>query len=183
MIDEVIEKDNDHSDDENDHKLKSEDIIELEKRAIQDLEKKVKELESELLRKHADLENTRRRFEKEKADALQYGAFKFAKDLLKIADGLEMALDTLEKTEDIKGVIDGIKMVHSELNNFFKQNNITKIDALHSEFDPEYHQAVSEVEDTEDKHPENTVLQVMQKGYTMHERLLRPAMVGVKKKK
>ncbi|USO02343.1 MAG: nucleotide exchange factor GrpE [Alphaproteobacteria bacterium] len=154
---------------------------EVEVDPIEELQEKVKALESEVLRGRADLENTRKRFEKERVDAAQFGAFRFAKDLLKVIDGLEMALQSIEKTQDVKSTVDGIKMIHQEFDKILNAHGVKKVDSLHHELDPNVHEVVTEIEDETSEHPSQTVVRVMQEGYKMHERLLRPAMVGVKK--
>ena len=147
---------------------------------VEDLKSQIQSLKDEVLRGKADLENFRKRAEKDKSDAMQFAAFRFAKDLLKVVDGLDMALSSIEKSNDIQNVVKGIKVVHQEFEKVLSQHGIQKVDALHHQFDPSFHEVVIELED-DSKHPENTVLQVMQEGYKMHERLLRPATVGVKK--
>lgn len=148
---------------------------------INDLQAQIQELKNEVLRGKADIENLRKRSEKERLEASQFGAFRFAKDLLKIVDGLDMAMTSLEQNNDVENVIKGIKMVHQEFDRLLVQHGIQKIDAIHHKFNPDYHEVVTELEDSESEHPEQTIVQVMQQGYKMYDRLLRPAMVGVKK--
>ena len=146
-----------------------------------ELKARIQELEQDVLRGKADFENARKRFEKERLEASQYGAFRFAKDLLKVVDGLDMALKSVEKTQDVKSIIEGIKMIHKEFDIILERHGIEKVDALHHQLDPNIHEVVIEVEDMDSDHPAQTVVQVMQAGYKMHDRLLRPAMVSVKK--
>ena len=152
----------------------------LEKSKEDELLEQIKTLRNEVLLAKADVENIRKRSEKERTEASQFGAFRFAKDLLKVVDGLDMALTNIEKSSDQTAILQGIKMVHQEFERLLSQHGIKKVDALHHAFDPAVHEAVSEI-DHDSSHPSQTVVQVIQEGYMMQEKLLRPAMVSIKK--
>lgn len=171
---EELEKEKQHSD--------SEDISNATR--ISELEKTVADLKDQLLRSLADIENTRKRAAKEKEDALKYGITNFARELLAVSDTFERALSALNQktlSEDMKAFVDGIVMTQNQLINIFQKFGIQAIETEGKSFDSSYHQAVFEVED-DDKEP-GTIAQVIQKGYMLEDRLLRPAMVGVVKKK
>jgi len=145
-------------------------------------EDEINDLRDKLLRAVAETENVRRRSEKEKADAANYAVTNFARDMLAIGDNLSRALESMPEDadipENIKVLIDGVKMTDRELHNIFERHGISKIDPKGEAFDHNHHQAMFEAE-TED--PNGTVIQVMQIGYKIKDRLLRPAMVGVSK--
>ena len=152
----------------------------------EELELKVAELKDQLLRAVADSENIRKRSEREKEQTRKFGIANFAKDLLSIADNLGRALDAAPKNEDIKddaikNFVIGIQMTEQELQKAFDNNNIRKIDPIGEKFDYNFHQAMFEVEET-DQEP-GVVVQVLQPGYAIDDRILRPAMVGVSKAK
>ena len=152
----------------------------------EELELKISELKDQLLRAVADSENIRKRSEREKEQTRKFGIANFAKDLLSIADNLGRALDAAPKNEDIKddaikNFVIGIQMTEQELQKAFDNNNIRKIDPIGEKFDYNFHQAMFEVEET-DKEP-GVVVQVLQPGYAIDDRILRPAMVGVSKAK
>ena len=130
------------------------------------------------------MENLRKRFDKEKIDSIKYGSVNFARDILSPGDNLERALSAINKEEEhpqsIKNLIDGLLMVKKELSSALEKNGITKIDNLKKKFNPNLHQAMMEIENNE--LDEGIVVQEIQTGYMMHDRLLRPAMVGVSKK-
>ena len=130
------------------------------------------------------MENLRKRFEREKIDSIKYGSVNFARDILSPGDNLERALSAINKEEDhsqsIKNLIEGLMMVKKELVTVLEKNGIIKIDTLNKKFDPNLHQAMMEVENSDLE--EGTIVQEIQTGYLMHDRLLRPAMVGVSKK-
>ena len=152
----------------------------------EELELKISELKDQLLRAVADSENIRKRSEREKEQTRKFGIANFAKDLLSIADNLGRALDAAPKNEDIKddaikNIVIGIQMTEQELQKAFDNNNIRKIDPIGEKFDYNFHQAMFEVEET-DKEP-GVVVQVLQPGYAIDDRILRPAMVGVSKAK
>ena len=145
-------------------------------------EDEINDLRDKLLRAVAETENVRRRSEKEKADAANYAVTNFARDMLAIGDNLSRALECvpedMENPDNIKTLIEGVKMTERELSNIFERHGINKIDPKGKAFDHNHHQAMFEAP-TED--PDGTVIQVMQVGYKIKDRLLRPAMVGVSK--
>ena len=151
-------------------------------KSLDELEAKISELKDQLLRTVADSENLRKRLEREKEQTRKFGIANFAKDLLSIADNLGRALDAAPNKEDvedkaIENLVLGIQMTEQELQKAFDNNNIRKIDPLGEKFDYNYHQAMFEVEET-DEDP-GIVVQVLQAGYAIDDRILRPAMVGV----
>ena len=156
---------------------------------IKDLspEDKVKELEDKLARAYAEIENQRRRFEKEKDDAFDYGGFSLAKETLNLIDNLErskFALENDEKLKDsetLKKAIDHLNIIQKDMLSILKKNNIEEIKSIDEKLDPNLHQAMLEIED--DSKEAGTVVQEIQKGFMMKERLLRPALVAVSKKK
>ena len=150
-------------------------------------EEKIKELEDKLARTFAEMENQRRRFEKEKDDAFDYGGFTFAKEALNLIDNLERSKLILESDEVLKGTealkktLEHLEIINKDLISIFTKNNIKPIDCLNKKLDPNLHQAMMEIEDDE-KEP-GTIIQEVQKGFMIKERLLRPSLVGVSKKK
>ena len=153
----------------------------------QTIEEKLKIVEDKLLRNLAEMENQRRRFEKEKQEAFEFGGFNFAKESLSLLDNIDRATDsfksdeTLKKNKDLDKIIEGIEIVKKDLISIFKKNGIDAIECINKKFDPNFHQAMLEIEDNT-KEP-GTVVQEIQKGYMMKERLLRPSLVGVTKKR
>lgn len=148
------------------------------------LTKENAELKERLFRALADLENDRKRFEREREDGLKFAITVFARDLLPVADNLSRALesvseDALKDNEGLKTLHEGVSMTESELSKVFEKNKVVVISPEGEKFDHNEHQAMFEVKDTDAE--EGTVVQVMQKGYKLNERLLRPAMVGVAK--
>ena len=149
-------------------------------------EEKIKELEDKLARTFAEMENQRRRFEKEKEDAFEYGGFAFAKEALNLLDNLERSKqtlendDTLKNTDALKKIIDHLDIVYKDLISIFSKNNIKPIESLNRKLDPNFHQAMIEIED--DQKEAGTIVQEIQKGFTIKDRLLRPSLVGVSKK-
>ena len=151
-------------------------------KSLDELEAKISELKDQLLRTVADSENLRKRLEREKEQTRKFGIANFAKDLLSIADNLGRALDAAPTKEDVEdqaleNLVLGIQMTEQELQKAFENNNVRKIDPLGEKFDYNFHQAMFEVEET-DKEP-GIVVQVLQPGYAIDDRILRPAMVGV----
>jgi molecular chaperone GrpE len=148
------------------------------------LKEEIKTLKEEKIRVLAEMENLRKRFEREKIDSIKYGSVNFARDVLSPGDNLERALSVIneeeEQSQSIKNLIEGLLMVKKELSTALEKNGITKIDSLDKKFDPNLHQAMMEIEN--DELDEGVVVQEIQTGYMMHDRLLRPAMVGVSKK-
>ncbi|WP_339632881.1 nucleotide exchange factor GrpE [uncultured Sneathiella sp.] len=149
--------------------------------AIKDAE--IAELKDKLLRAMADVENMRRRAEREKQDAHSYAVTKFARDILGVADNMRRAIESIpdesRANQDVKNVLPGIEMTESELLNTLEKHQIRKIDPKGEKFDPNLHQAMYEIEDPSVE--PGTILQVTQSGYVIADRLLRPAMVGVAK--
>ena len=145
--------------------------------------KKVKELEEKVLRTLAEMENQRRRFEKEREDAFEFGGFAFAKESLALIDNLERAKTSFtnnkkfKENRDSSKILEIFEILEKDLIAIFKRNNIEQIICLNKKFDPNFHQAMLEIDNTS-KEP-GTVVQEIQKGYTMKDRLLRPSMVGV----
>ena len=133
------------------------------------------------------MENQRRRYEKERKEAFEFGGFHFAKESLALLDNIDRAINSfkndtsLKDNKDLNKIIDGIEVVKKDLVSIFKKNGIEPIDCLNKQFDPNFHQAMSEVED--DKVEPGTILQEIQAGYLLGERLLRPSLVSVSKKK
>ncbi len=149
-------------------------------------EDKLKELEDKLVRVYAEMENQRRRYEKEKDDAFEYGGFSFAKESLNLLDNLDRSKTSLENdeklkdTESLKKIFDHLNIIKKDMISIFKKNNIEQIETKNKKLDPNFHQAMLEIED-DDKEP-GTIVQEVQTGYMMKDRLLRPALVAVSKK-
>ena len=168
---------------------KDTDVV-IEKDKIQDERnkeesngKKVKELEEKILRTLAEMENQRRRFEKEREEAFEFGGFAFAKESLALIDNLERARTSFtnnknfKENKDFSKILETFEILEKDLISIFKRNNIEQIICKNKKFDPNFHQAMLEIDDTS-KEP-GTVVQEIQKGYTMKDRLLRPSLVGV----
>ena len=183
--DDDIEKNSINANQENNHSKENleEDSIKEEK-LPHDYEEEISSLREEKLRLLAEMENLRKRMEKEKLDAIKFGSINLARDILSPNDNLTRALENIPKdsngSEATNKLIEGLKMVQKEFMTILKQHGINKIDALNKKFDHNYHQAMFEIESKD--HEEGIVTQEIQSGYTMHERLLRPSMVGVSKK-
>ena len=149
-------------------------------------EEKLKELEDKLVRAYAEMENQRRRYEKEKDDAFEYGGFSFAKESLNLLDNLDRSKASLENdeklkdSESLKKIFDHLNIIKKDMISIFKKNNIEQIETNNKKLDPNFHQAMLEIED-DDKEP-GTIVQEVQTGYMMKDRLLRPALVAVSKK-
>ena len=149
-------------------------------------EEKIKELEDRLTRTFAEMENQRRRFEKEKDDAFDYGGFAFAKEALNLIDNLvrsKLILESdeaLKDTEALKKTLEHFDIINKDLISIFIKNNIKPIDCLNKKLDPNLHQAMMEIED--DQKEAGTIVQEVQKGFMIKDRLLRPSLVGVSKK-
>ena len=158
-----------------------------EKKEELTVEQKLKETENKLLRSLAEIENQRRRFEKEIKDAFEFGSFNFAKESLAILDNLDRAKnaikndEVLKKNKDLERFLENISIIEKDLVTIFERNRITKINAKGEKFDPNLHQAMAEIEDENSEL--GTIVQEIQCGYMLGERLLRPALVGVSKKK
>jgi molecular chaperone GrpE len=149
-------------------------------------EERIKELEDKLARTFAEMENQRRRFEKEKDDAYEYGGFAFAKEALNLIDNLARSKlilesdDALKDTEALKKTLEHFDIINKDLISIFTKNNIKPIDCLNKKLDPNLHQAMMEIED--DQKEPGTIVQEIQKGFMLKDRLLRPSLVGVSKK-
>ena len=149
-------------------------------------EEKIKELEDKLTRTFAEMENQRRRFEKEKDDAFDYGGFIFAKEALNLIDNLARSKlilesdESLKDTEALKKTLEHFDIINKDLISIFTKNNIKPIDCLNKKLDPNLHQAMMEIED--DQKEPGTIVQEVQKGFMIKDRLLRPSLVGVSKK-
>ena len=173
----VVEKQSDNKKEENNN---VEEKIELSP------EDKIKELEDKLARTFAEMENQRRRFEKEKDEAFDYGGFTFAKEALNLIDNLARSKlilesdESLKDTEALKKTLEHFDIINKDLISTFTKNNIKPIDCLNKKLDPNLHQAMMEIEDNQ-KEP-GTIVQEVQKGFMIKERLLRPSLVGVSKK-
>ena len=149
-------------------------------------EEKIEELEDKLARTFAEMENQRRRFEKEKEEAFEYGGFSFAREALNLIDNLERSKQTLESDETLKDsnalkkLLEHLDIINKDLISIFTKNNIKPIESLNKKLDPNFHQAMMEIED--DQNEPGTIIKEIQKGFTIKDRLLRPSLVGVSKK-
>ena len=149
-------------------------------------EEKIKELEDKVARAFAEMENQRRRFEKEKEDAFDYGGFSFAKEALNLIDNLERSKQILESdevlkdTEALKRTLEHFEIINKDMLSIFQKNGITSVISIGKKLDPNQHQAMMEIDD--DQKEPGTIVQEIQKGFMMKDRLLRPALVGVSKK-
>ncbi len=171
--------------------------LSTDKQASEETEKKEEEqlspedeianLKDKVARTFAEMENQRRRFEKEKDEAFEYGGFSFARETLNLLDNLERSKQTLESDETVKDkhalnkLIEHINIINKDMISIFKKNNIEPIKAINEKLDPNLHQAMMEVED--DTKDQGTIVQEIQKGFMMKDRLLRPSLVAVSKKK
>ena len=150
-------------------------------------EERILELEDKLARTFAEMENQRRRFEKEKEDAYEYGGFAFAKEALNLIDNLERSKqilsndESLKNSESLKKILEHFEIINKDLISVFSKNNIKPIESLNKKLDPNFHQAMIEIED--DEREPGTIIQEIQKGFTIKDRLLRPSLVGVAKKR
>jgi len=171
---------------------KDDDLKEKEEKKTPDAEKeesieeKLKKTQEKLLRSMAEMENQRRRFEKEKEEAFEFGGFNFAKESLSLLDNIDRAISSfkndekLKNNKDLNKIIDGIDVIKKDLISIFKKNGIEVIECINKKFDPNFHQAMLEIENST-KEP-GIIIQEIQKGYMMKSRLLRPSLVGVTKK-
>ena len=159
----------------------------VEKKKEETAEDKLVIVQDKLLRTMAEMENQRRRFEKEKQEAFEFGGFNFAGESLSLLDNIDRAImsfrndENLKNNKDLNKIIDGIEVVKKDLVSIFKKNGIESIECINKKFDPNFHQAMLEVEDNTKK--PGTVVQEIQKGYMMKDRLLRPSLVSVTKKR
>ena len=149
-------------------------------------EDKIAELEEKIVRQYAEMENQRRRYEKERDDAFEYGGFSFAKETLNLIDNLERSKINIESDESIKNsgaskkIIDHLDIIFKDMMSILKKNNIYPIEAVGKKMDPNLHQAMMEIEDESKEN--GIIVQEIQKGFTIKDRLLRPSLVGVSKK-
>ena len=179
------ENQNSQSGDNNDIKENKDTVKTPENKDLKP-EDKIKELEDKLARAYAEIENQRRRFEKEKDDAFDYGGFSLARETLNLVDNLErskFALESDEKlknSETLKKTVEHLNVIQKDMISILKKNNIEEINSIDQKLDPNLHQAMMEVEDN-NKEP-GTVVQEIQKGFMMKDRLLRPSLVAVSKK-
>ena len=179
------ENKNSQSDDNNEIKENKDRVKTSENKDLKP-EDKIKELEDKLARAYAEIENQRRRFEKEKDDAFDYGGFSLARETLNLVDNLErskFALESDEKlknSETLKKTVEHLNVIQKDMISILKKNNIEEINSIDQKLDPNLHQAMMEVEDN-NKEP-GTVVQEIQKGFMMKDRLLRPSLVAVSKK-
>jgi len=179
------ENQNSHSDKEEEIK-ENKDLNETSQNKDLLPEDKIKELEDKLARAYAEIENQRRRFEKEKDDAFDYGGFSLARETLNLIDNLErskLALENdenLKNSEPLKKTLEHLNVIEKDMISILKKNNIEEIKSIDQKLDPNLHQAMMEVED-DNKEP-GTVVQEIQKGFMMKDRLLRPSLVAVSKK-
>ena len=151
------------------------------------VEEQLKNTKDKLLRTMAEMENQRRRFEKEIKEAFEFGGFNFAAESLLLIDNIDRAIvsfkndESLKNNKDLNKIIDGIEIVKKDLVSIFKKNGIETIECINKKFDPNFHQAMLELEDNTKE--AGTVVQEIQKGYMMKDRLLRPSLVGITKKR
>ena len=196
MDKEKLEKTNNQSKTENESNVgkedksdKGEENLKSKDETIEKLtpEEEIEKLKDKLARAFAEMENQRRRYEKEKDDAFEYGGFAFAREALNLLDNLERSKislendDTLKNTDTLKKVIEHFDIINEDMLSIFKKNNIEPIKSINEKLDPNLHQAMMEIED--DSKEQGTILQEIQKGFMMKDRLLRPSLVGVSKKK
>ena len=196
MDKEKLEKTNNQLETENESKVskedksdKGEENIKSKDETIEELtpEEEIEKLKDKLTRTFAEMENQRRRYEKEKDDAFEYGGFAFAREALNLLDNLERSKislendNTLKNTDTLKKVIEHFDIINEDMLSIFKKNNIEPIKSINEKLDPNLHQAMMEIED--DSKEQGTILQEIQKGFMMKDRLLRPSLVGVSKKK
>ena len=176
-----------NSEKEQDQDQDKEEKSKPKKEKEKSLEEKLSESEDKLLRSLAEIENQRRRFEKEIKDAFEFGSFNFAKESLAILDNLQRAKlaikndEVLKNNKDLNKFLENITVIEKDLVSIFEKNRIKKINTENHKFDPNLHQAMSEIED--EKAETGAILQEIQPGYMLGERLLRPALVAVAKKK
>jgi len=167
-------------------KIKTELETEQENKEEQTPEIKISELEEKLVRQYAEMENQRRRYEKERDEAFEYGGFSFAKEILNLIDNLERSKATIEKDESIKNaealkkIINHLDIIYKDMISILKKNNIHPIESIGKKLDPNLHQAMAEIEDEDNDN--GVIIQEIQKGFMMKNRLLRPSLVAVSKK-
>ncbi len=180
------QKEVDNADPKLDTSISEEKLINKENDFKKSPEEKILELEDKLARTFAEMENQRRRFEKEKEEAFEYGGFNFAKEALNLIDNLERSKQilkndpSLKDSEALKKILDHLEIINKDSISIFSKNNIKPIECLNKKLDPNFHQAMIEIED--DQKEPGTIMQEIQKGFTIKERLLRPSLVGVSKR-
>jgi len=166
--------------------LKNDEENNIDQEKEKSLDEKILELEDKLARTFAEMENQRRRFEKEKEEAFEYGGYSFAKEALNLIDNLERSEqilkndESIKNTEALKKTLEHLDIINKDLISIFSKNNIKPIESLNKKLDPNFHQAMIEIED--DQKEPGTIVQEIQKGFTIKDRLLRPSLVGVSKK-
>ena len=181
------DKKNDESGSAENDKVQNENAEKEKEKKELTVDEKLKETEEKLLRSLAEIENQRRRFEKEVKDAFEFGSFNFAKESLAILDNLQRAKiaikndEVLKSNKDLNKFLENISIIEKDLISIFEKNGIKKIDAKGKKFDPNFHQAMTEIEDNSSE--SGTIIQEIQPGYMLSGRLLRPALVGIAKKK
>ena len=182
----MSESNKDENINKEDNKSVSEDKTKEEKTEVT-VEEKLKSSEEKLLRSLADSENQRRRFEKEVKEAFEFGGFNFAREMLSILDNLQRAKksisedEVLKKSKEFEKFLENIEIIEKDLISTFEKNKITKINCLNKKFDPNFHQAMLEIED--EKSDPGIIVQEIQAGFMFGERLLRPSFVGISKEK
>ena len=185
--DQNIKEEKNNLSEDNSKKKNLENDNEEKKDKVLSPEDKILELEDKLARTFAEMENQRRRFEKEKDEAFEYGGFSFARESLNLIDNLERAKESLKNDETLKDseilqkTLGHLEIINNDILSIFKKNEIEPISSINKKLDPNFHQAMIEIENDE-KEP-GTIIQEIQKGFTMKDRLLRPSLVGVAKKK
>ena len=183
-IESETSNENNETDKKSDNNEEENKVVEEKKELTP--EEKIKELEDKLARTFAEMENQRRRFEKEKDDAYEYGGFAFAKEALNLIDNFARSKlilesdDALKDTEALKKTLEHFDIINKDLISIFTKNNIKPIDCLNKKLDPNLHQAMMEIED--DQKEPGIIVQEVQKGFMIKDRLLRPSLVGVSKK-
>ena len=183
-IESETSNENNETDKKSDNNEEENKVVEEKKELTP--EERIKELEDKLARTFAEMENQRRRFEKEKDDAFEYGGFTFAKEALNLIDNLARSKlilesdDALKDTEALKKTLEHFDIINKDLISIFTKNNIKPIDCLNKKLDPNLHQAMMEIED--DQKEPGIIVQEVQKGFMIKDRLLRPSLVGVSKK-
>ena len=184
MEKEDLKKEEEKNSQSEEKNLDTEEVAEKKKEISP--EEEIENLKDKLARTFAEMENQRRRFEKEKDDAFEYGGFSFAKEALNLIDNLERAKQSLENDETLKDKetlkksVEHIEIIYNDVISIFKKNNIEPIKSVDQKLDPNLHQAMMEIED--DSKDAGTIIQEIQKGFLMKDRLLRPSLVGVSKK-
>ena len=177
-----MEKEKDKKSDQKNNEIEEDNI---KKKEISP-EEKIKDLEDKLARSYAEMENQRRRFEKEKDDAFEYGGFSFAREALNLIDNLERSKISLESdndlkdTEALKKILEHLNVINKDMVSILKKNNIEPIKSINEKLNPNIHQAMMEIEDNNKE--AGTIVQEIQKGFMMKDRLLRPSLVGVSTK-